>query len=414
MGAGIRLGLDRVRVFLAALGEPHLAAPVIHVAGTNGKGSVSAMASSVLQAHGLTVGTYTSPHLQHINERVAVDGKPISDLQLDQLLLEVEQRAGVWAAQQDTDTGASPPLTYYEAMTVAAFLHFARARVDVAVIEVGLGGRLDATNVVNPMVTAITSIGLDHTTELGPDLACIASEKAGILKPGVPVVVGPVARDALRVIRSMAGGLESPALVWDEDYQARGTPRRWRWTQGERELTELHIELSGQHQVENAGVALTAVAALEGRLPGFQIDEEATRLGLRAARHPGRAEWLAADLLVDGAHNADGARRLAEMLSKLTRYGRRTLLLGVSQGKDVRSIAAALAPQVDRVLTTRCAHPRAVEPGDVAAQLVGLSCPVMPAGAVEEALPLAREGDGTVIVAGSLFLVGAVRDLVGA
>ena len=413
MGAGVRLGLDRVRVFLKALGDPQLAAPVLHVAGTNGKGSVTAMMTGVLRAHGLTVGTYSSPHLQHVNERIAVDGKPISDLQLDQLLLEVEQRAGQWAAEQDTDA-AGPPLTYYEAMTVAAFLHFARAQVDVAVVEVGLGGRLDATNVVSPLVTAITSVSLDHTAELGPDIASIAAEKAGILKQGVPMVIGPVPREAMRVIRSMAGGLEAPALVWGEDYEARGTPRRWRWTQGEREITELQIELAGQHQVENAGVALTAVATLEGLLPGFRLNEDAVRIGLRAARHPGRAEWLAPDLLVDGAHNADGARRLAEMLGRMTRYGRRTLLLGVSEGKDVRSIAAALAPQVDRVFTTRCAHPRAVEPGDVAAALVGMSCPVMPAGAVEEALPLAREGEGTVIVAGSLFLVGAVRDLVGA
>jgi dihydrofolate synthase/folylpolyglutamate synthase len=410
IGAGVRLGLERVRGFLEVLGAPQRAAPVLHVAGTNGKGSVCAMLTAALKAHGLTVGTYISPHLQHVNERIAVDGVPISDMQLSSLLEEIERRALEWVGAPLTDTA---PLTYYEAMTAAAFLHFARAKVDVMVIEVGLGGRLDATNVVDSAVTAIVSVGLDHTAELGPDVGCIAGEKAGILREGVPMVLGPLPRQALRVVRPMAGAAGAPLVVWGEDFEARGTPQRLRVKVGERVLTDLRVPLTGPHQVENAGVAVAMLVQADGRLPGFRLDPERLRAGLAMTRHPGRMEWLTPELLVDGAHNEEGARRLAEALSRISRVGRRTLVLGVSDGKDIRSIAAALAPQVDRVFTTRCAHPRAVEPGAVAEALVGLSVPVMPAGSIEEALPLARAGEGLVIVAGSLFLVGAVRDLLG-
>jgi len=414
--SGVRLGLGRVAAFLEHLGHPERAAPVLHVAGTNGKGSVCAIATACLRARGLTVGTYTSPHLSHVNERIQVGGQPISDPQLGSLLDEIESRAREWARAERPDLPQdAAPLTYFEAMTAAAFVHFSRARVDVAVIEVGLGGRLDATNVVAPSTSVITSIGLDHTEQLGPDHASVAAEKAGILRPGVPVVMGPLPRAAMRVVRSMAGDIGAPQRIWGEHFRAAGDLRgfSWEgaWEGGGARFQGLRSRLNGRFQLENAAVAVAALVCLGEQLPALRIDEGALRLGLSLVEHPGRCEWLSEDLLVDGAHNDEGARRLAEYLGTLPRRRRRTLLLGAGEAKDVRSIAAALAPQVDRVFTTRCAHPRAAEPGSVAEALVGLSCPVMPAGPIEDALPMARAGGDLVIAAGSLYLVGAVRDI---
>ena len=177
---GLRMGLDRMRHFLESLGDPHRAVPVIHVAGTNGKGSTTRLIGAMLRAAGYRVGEYTSPHLQNINERIHVDGVPISDTDLHAVLAEVDEARQHWAAALDDFVPIDRVLTYFELMTAAALLHFSRAEIDVAVVEVGLGGRLDATNVVDPIATAITSIGLDHTEQLGGDVAAIAGEKAGI------------------------------------------------------------------------------------------------------------------------------------------------------------------------------------------------------------------------------------------
>jgi dihydrofolate synthase/folylpolyglutamate synthase len=416
--SGVRLGLSRVGAFLAHLGHPERSAPVLHVAGTNGKGGVCAIATACLRARGLTVGTYTSPHLSQLNERIRVGGQPISDPQFSRLIEEIVARAAEWARDERPDLAEdAPPLTYYEAMTAAAFVHFARAQVDVAVIEVGLGGRLDATNVVQAATSVITSIGLDHCEQLGSDHASVAAEKAGILREGVPVVLGPLPRAAMRVVRSMAETLGAPARIYGEHFRVSGDPRSFSWENSWGASPErvggLRTRLNGAFQIENAAVAIAALVCLGEQIPQLRIDEGALMMGLSAVSHPGRCEWLSEDLLVDGAHNDEGARRLAEYLSTLPRRRRRTLLLGASADKDIRSIAAALAPQVDRVFTTRCAHPRAAEPGSVAEALVGLSCPVMPAGPIEDALPLARRGGDLVIAAGSLFLVGAVRDIVG-
>lgn len=408
--AGIRLGLARVGEFLTELGSPQLAVPVIHIAGTNGKGSTSAMCAAALRASGLRVGVTMSPHLQHLNERIVVDGQPISDAVFDALLEELHQRAVLWAGD-DLPPG-KPPLTYFELLIVAAFVHFSRSQLDVAVIEVGLGGRLDATNLVKPLVTAITTIGLDHCDRLGPDHASVASEKAGILKEGVPMVVGELPRDALSVVRSMAAERRAPLLVQGEQYSATGHPGDFAVQVGERSYEGLKVGLAGQHQVHNAAVAVAVLAQLQDLAPALAPTEAAIREGLAAAHNPGRCEWLSPTLLVDGAHNAEAAEALARYLESLPRDTPRTLLLGASQDKDIRSVAATLAPQVDRVLTSACRHPRALPPGALAEALVGLDLPVLPAGPVEQALPLAQQGDGLLIVAGSLFITGAVRELV--
>lgn len=410
--AGIRLGLERVRALLTSLGEPQRAVPVVHVTGTNGKGSVSAMCASIGASAGLRSGLYLSPHLQELNERVQQDGALISDAALRAALDRVEGACAAWAAAHGPVEG--PVLTCFEALTVAAFDHFARSRPDLTVIEVGLGGRLDATNVVTPEVSVITSVGLDHTERLGQDTASIAAEKAGILKPGVPAVVGRLDREAMAVVRSMAATQGCPLRVLDQDFALREEPGGGLvFSSSERCIAELYIPLEGRFQRDNTAIAVAAMVALGARRPELAASNEAVRAGLARVRHPGRMEWLAEDVLADGAHNAAGAQALAAALAERPRDRDRVLLLGASRDKDVRAIAAALAPQVDRVYTTACAHPRAMAPGEVARALVDLHLPVTPAGPLVEALPLARERGGLVVVAGSLYLVGATRDLLG-
>jgi len=208
---GIHLGLDRMRGFLEGLGSPHLKFPAVHIGGTNGKFSVTRLVASALQQEGYRVGVTISPHLQQVNERMSIDGQDISDAALDALLQEVDVARRAWAREQG-DLPEDRVLTYFEVVTAAAFLWFAQEKVDVAVVEVGLGGRLDATNVLDGVVSAIVSVGIDHTEKLGPDLASIAAEKAGIFKPGRPAVVGPLHPSAMRVVRAIAGERGTPLI----------------------------------------------------------------------------------------------------------------------------------------------------------------------------------------------------------
>ncbi len=411
---GVRLGLDRVRGLLAWLGDPHRHYAVVHVAGTNGKGSVTRMVAAMLRAQGLRVGEYVSPHLQRVNERIVVDGEEIADGDLDALLRALDEQRRAWvrsAGVDDVDPEAA--LTYFEMMTVAALTWFSRVEVDVAVVEVGMGGRLDATNVVDPAVTAVVSVAMDHVDQLGPDLASIAAEKAGIIKPATPVVAGRMPPPALRSVRITAVDRDAPLHVVGEGVRVqRERDGTVSFTGVGAPLDGLEIGLAGEHQVDNAAVAIAMVRLLPERL---RPDEAAIRAGLRDVRHPGRLEWLAEDLLLDCAHNDAGATALAHHLRTLPDDGRaRTLLLGMSADKDPRSLVVALAPFVDRVLTTHCAHPRALSAGDLAERIVGVDVPVLPAGPVEDALPLARSRGDLVVASGSVFLVGAVRDLVGA
>lgn len=428
--AGVKMGLERMRGFLDSIGNPHLRYPVIHVAGTNGKGSVCRMVGAMLAAQGYTVGITTSPHLQHINERIRVcrapgDAGAIPDADLDAVLHRIRDARDVWA--QDALGPDEPmPLTWFELSIAAAFLYFAEQKVDVAVVETGMGGRLDATNVVAPLVTAIVTVGLDHTDHLGPDHASIAAEKAGIIKPGVPVVVGPLPRAALSVVRAQAHDRGAPIWGWGEalagwsagDGRApTGAPSaedvHVRTTRPDGSIVErggLALGLEGAHQIVNAAVACQIVDLLP---PTLAVGEDAVRSGLAAARNRGRLEWLAPDLLVDGAHNPDGATVLAQYLASLPHDRPRTLVLGGGYDKDIRSVAVALAPEVDRILTTMGTNPKARTPEDIAAALEGLHVPVSPAGDHVHAVQTARNGIDLVIVAGSLYLIGDVRDQFG-
>lgn len=411
-GSGVRLGLDDMRGFLAYVGNPHLAYPVVHVAGTNGKGSVCTMVTEALVAAGYRVGTNTSPHLEAVNERIRLDGVPIDDASLTEAIEATDRERWAWARSAGL---AHAPLTHFEFLTALAFRVFAERAVDVAVIEVGLGGRLDGTNVVSPTVCAITSIGLDHVAELGSDLAGIAGEKAGILKRGVPVVVGVMPPEARAVIEARAASLGCE--VWTAAQLRR--ERRVedgvvRWTLGTPDGSPGAVTLAmpGAHQGVNASVALGVLHRL--RRAGFTIDDAAIVAGLSRAQIAGRIETLRPGLIADGAHNPDGTAALAAWLATRPRQGKRILLFGMGRDRDARAVLGPLLPHFDEIVLTRCDHPNAREPVEIAALLGPIDVPLSDGGPIEGCLDEVCAEADEVVVAGSLYLVGAARAWVGA
>ncbi|MEQ1503777.1 MAG: folylpolyglutamate synthase/dihydrofolate synthase family protein [Myxococcota bacterium] len=405
--AGIRLGLDRVRMFLEVLGEPQLCAPAVHVAGTNGKGSVCTYATRALVEAGYRVGTTLSPHVEQVNERIQLDGVPIDDPTLLEVLEHVDRARREWA---ETAGIEGEPLTYFEFVTAAAFLVFARAKVDVMVVEVGMGGRLDATNLVRPAVCAVPTIGLDHVRELGPDLASIAGEKAGIFKRGVPVVIGPVPPDARAVFEGVAARLGCP--LWAPPAVRREQHRdgRWSFATPGGSIGPVRLGLDGVHQGVNAAVAVGALHQL--RTQGFLVPDAAIVRGLESARIPVRLEQLRPGLIVDGAHNPDGTRALAAWLERRPRPKTRILLFGMGEDRDPVEVLTPLVPWFDEIVTTRCAHPKARDPEELALAIEGLHPVISSGGPIEDTLPeVYAEADET-IVAGSLFVAGAARTMV--
>jgi len=404
-----KFDLGRMVRFLHLLGDPHQAYQVIHVAGTKGKGSTAALIASTLRAAGYKTGFYTSPHLQDFTERIQVDGQPIPPGGLAALVEELKPVV----AQIER-------LTTFEITTALGFLYFARQKVDVAVAEVGLGGRLDATNVVDPLVSVITSLSLDHMAVLGDTLPKIAFEKAGIIKPGRPVVLSPQQDEARAVIETVAAERGCPLVEVGRDYgcaagahsldgQSFGV-----WRAGQPPL-ELRIPLLGQHQVENA---TTAYAALDvARAHGLTITEEHIRAGFAGVVWPGRFEILQRSplLIVDSAHNRDSARRLRQALDDYLPGLPVILIYGASEDKDIEGMFAELMPRVSRVIATQSVHPRAAQV-DQLVELAGKygrqgEAVVPVEQAVARALQLAGAEPGTaVLAAGSLFIAAAVRD----
>jgi dihydrofolate synthase/folylpolyglutamate synthase len=406
---GVRLGLDRIESFLISVGEPHRAYPVIHVAGTNGKGSVCALVTASLVAAGYRVGTTISPHLEHLNERVQIDGQPIDDASLTEAIEHIDRARWDWARSAGV---AGNPLTYFEYMIAVAFWEFARRQVDVAVVEVGLGGRLDATNVVDPLVCAIPHIGLDHTDQLGNTLAEIAGEKAGIIKDGVPVVLGPLSTEARERIEAWCR--RKRADVWRTGTKMRREFRHGEWslTTPGGSLANIELGLEGRHQGANALVALGVIHRL--RSFGFLVDDAAIRTGFAAPGLAGRIDRLIPGLVADGAHNIDGTRALAEWLGDQPRPETRILLWGMGKGRDPVATIEPLLPWVDEVVTTRCAHPRAYDPLELARALQDIDTVISAGGDIEETLPEVFAEAHETVVAGSLFMAGAARSLVWA
>jgi dihydrofolate synthase/folylpolyglutamate synthase len=393
-----KFGLERTRALLAELGDPHLAFPVIHIAGTNGKGSSVATAEALLRGRGLRVARYTSPHLVDFRERIVVNGEPIGAEEVVSFIDE-------WTPAVER-LGAS----FFEATTALAFRHFADARIDVALVETGLGGRLDSTNVVQPIAAGVTSIGLDHTEYLGPTLESIAREKAGIFKPGVPAVIGeadPEVRAWLARDAEQAGA--SPIRIVVEETEAslfainaRGTEFRLRALGEERVVG---TPLVGRHQADNFTFALTLLDAAGGR---FRVPLAEAVESVRAVRLPGRFQRVGR-WIFDVAHNADGARTVAASLASLEHELPVVALLCVLADKDWRAMLDALAPVVSRfVLTDAPTAPasRAWPLADAVAYAASRGYPAVAEPDFDAALRIAERAGGTTVVTGSFHTVG--------
>jgi dihydrofolate synthase/folylpolyglutamate synthase len=381
----IRFGLERMQRALEALGHPERAYDVLHVGGTNGKGSTCAMAAAALREAGHRVGLYTSPHLVRFNERIAVDGVPIPDAALAAAVDEI-RRACPWH-----DAGTDDRLTYFEFATLVGFLHLAREGVRVAVVEVGLGGRFDATNVAVPRVTAIARIGLDHTQLLGDTVEQIAFEKAGIFKPGVPAVVhASQPPGALETLRAEALRRGAPFVVAAGDWAGP-------------------VALAGPHQRGNAGLAAAALRQLARA--GVPVPEDAIARGIATARWPGRLEEIGG-VLLDGAHNPDGAAALAAALRALHPGRPVEVVFGVLSDKDHEGMLRALAGAVRRLHVVAPATPRARPAAEVVAAASALGVEAHAHASTADAIACARRAaaDGALVcVAGSLYLVGEAR-----
>jgi len=410
---GIKFGLENIAAIVASLGHPERAFRTIHVAGTNGKGSVTAMVDTALGAAGQRSARYTSPHLIDIRERFVIEGQPVCAEALDRAIADLRVHIDALRAAGTLDVQP----TFFEVTTAIAFELFRRARVDVAVIEVGLGGRLDATNVVTPEAAAITSIAFDHEQYLGRSLREIAAEKAGIIKSGVPVVVGDVTAEAGEAIARVARARGAPLVrAWDGVEAVRlkpdatGALTRLRLRTPAHDYGDIDLALAGAHQIGNAVVAVR-VLELVGVPPAAIVE------GLARVSWPGRLDARrfpdGREMLLDAAHNPAGAAALASYLEE--QAGERpALVFSAMRDKDVDAVLRALLPVVAALVVTRASNPRAADPSALAerARAIEPALPVVIASSPRAALEAAWRLSPRIVVAGSIFLLGDVmRDL---
>ncbi|MEW5958604.1 MAG: folylpolyglutamate synthase/dihydrofolate synthase family protein [Chloroflexota bacterium] len=398
-----RWNLDRMQDLLARLGAPEKQFPSLLIAGTKGKGSTAAISESILRAAGYKTGLYTSPHLHSFRERIRLGGELIPEA----TVVDLTRRLRPYFE-------ATPDLTVFELMTALAVVAFAEARIDVAVLEVGLGGRLDATNAVDPTVAVITSISYDHTQILGETLTLIAREKAGIIRPGALVISAPQVDEAMNMIEEVCLGHRARLVVVDRD---------WRWQNGDRSLdgqsftvddVAYWLPLIGKHQVVNA---ITALAALEGlaERAGLVVSPQAQQAGIANVRWLGRTEFLNRRpyLMVDSAMNGDSAEKLVSTLNQYFPAEKKVFIFGASSDHPIRDMLAVLLPVADKTYAVAARHPRAENPvrlAEVAAQMGRQVWPIpdMPA-ALDQALVEVGPA-GLVCVTGSLFLVADARE----
>jgi dihydrofolate synthase/folylpolyglutamate synthase len=421
--AAEKFDLNRTRELLSLLGNPHQKYPIVHVAGTKGKGSTSAMIASVLQAGGYRTGLYSSPHLIDFTERIQIDQLPISPAELCEL---VDMIKPVVSRIEG--------MTTFEITTALAFMHFARMGVDYAVIEVGLGGRLDATNVVDPLISVITSISYDHTQVLGDTLTQIASEKGGIIKPGKTVVIAPQSSEARLELERIASLRKSPKIQVGKDFLYASLAHSLFnqtilvWPEAEQDLVDHFIETGGRtdweparlvipllgfHQVENAATAYASIQTL--REAGLKIGEEEIKTGFSNVHWPARFEVVMHDplIIVDSAHNRDSALKLRLTIDDYLAGLPVILLFGASEDKDIDGMFTELLPRVREVVATESTHPRACK----ATELIELAhahgvktTAVLPLeAALERAIQLA-DGEAAVIAAGSVFIAAGIKE----
>jgi len=411
---GIKLGLDNIRTLLEVLDNPHLSYPTVLVAGTNGKGSVCAMLARILSRHGLRTGLYTSPHLVLVEERIRINDRLISRPAFCRALTEVRQ-----AADRLLRAGKLPsPPTHFEVLTCAALSYFKIRRVDIAVLEVGLGGRFDATNVVTPVLSVITSIGRDHEKYLGRTIGQIAFEKAGIIKPEVPVVSGVLRPTAASVIRKRARELRAPYLgALDSPHTLRAikgkTGYQFVYKLGGGKYS-FSPGLAGFHQGRNAAVALAAALRL-GQV-WRPLRKTWIVRGIEETRWPGRLETVCRRprVILDGAHNPDGVKAVRDYVRDFIRRPV-ILVFGVMKDKDISGLARILFPIAQKVILTKFPYHRAAEPADIlghARRFAGRALiEPNPSRAYRLALAEARRLQGCVLATGSLFLVGEIKKI---
>ena len=402
---GLRPGLETTRELAARAGNPHERLRFIHVAGTNGKGSTCAMLESIYRAAGLRVGLFTSPHLVAFGERIQVNRQPIAEADICRLVTELQTWLGANCLDENIRANARPTAlepTFFEAVTVMALRYFAEQRCDLVIWETGLGGRLDATNIVTPLASVITTIGLDHQNWLGHTLREIAAEKAGIIKAGVPVVTGATSPEARAVIAETAARLHAPLTLVTADDACRPP------------LDDIELPLLGDHQRLNAAVALAAVRAVSAQIP---VSQAAIRQGLATVAWAGRLQLLrrgAQRILLDGAHNLDSARCLRAALAQHFPGERPALVLGILRDKDHAEMCAILSPLAARILLTPVQNERTI----AAAELLAPCRAANQAAAIVvcDSLPdaLRRAADAPfVLITGSLYLIGEALELLG-
>lgn len=407
------LKLDRMRALLRVLGDPQQRFRIVHVAGSKGKGSTSAMLASILRSSGYRTGLFTSPHLSGVEERIQVDGVSITAEELTALMSDIRAAAG--------ESDAQAP-TFFEIATALGFLHFARRRVDVAVVEVGLGGRFDSTNVCQPLVSLITSISFDHTRQLGNTLASIAMEKAGIVKPGRPVVSGVTLPEPRQMIESISAERRAPLRELGRDFhftyepgrvgvQAERLPRVEIVTETRR-WPAMELRLLGEHQAANAAVAVACVEEL--RHQGLRIDDHAVAAGLAGVHWPARLEVVQQRpiVILDCAHNIASAQAVVDTLLVSFPPSRRVLIFAGSNDKDLAGMLRVLTPHFDQLyLTSYSLSPRSVPPEQLATMLDG-SVPFTicdDAKAAWQAARMAASPDDLICITGSVFLAGELR-----
>jgi dihydrofolate synthase/folylpolyglutamate synthase len=418
------ISLDRPRKLLGAVGDPQNSFEAIHIAGTKGKGSVAAMCTSILSAAGYRVGLYTSPHLFDFRDRIRIVSREDGDGRIgeEQLVKLVEELKPAIAQISD--------ITWYEAVTAIAFMHFAREQVDLAVVEVGLGGRLDATNILMPLVSVITSLSLDHTALLGDTLAEIATEKGGIIKANTPVVIAPQESEALECLRDIAESRRAPLEIVGQEWQWSAVPRS-RTAPGHGPANNhqivlrkaphdafiqppllMTLALNGRHQESNCVTALAALNEIGAGYPLLNVN--AVLDGLGNVQWPGRLQLLNANpgepaLLVDCAHNVDSARKLAYALTHEYDFRSLWLVIGMTADKDMTGILEALLPLAEAAIMTSSGHPRAAAPSELVTLSSQLGVEALASttvsGAIRQAWRLAQPGD-LICVTGSIFVVG--------
>jgi dihydrofolate synthase/folylpolyglutamate synthase len=400
---GIKFGLSSTARLMAGLGNPQQHLRFLHIAGTNGKGSVAAMLSAILTLAGYNVGFYSSPHLISFGERFRLKDRDIGDAEVLSLINQVKPVV---------DPDELP--TFFEFVTAMALLYFDQQKADPVILETGMGGRLDATNIVHPMLSVITNIAMDHREYLGNSIQAIAAEKAGIIKPGVPVITFVRQPSALIPIKAAAAALKSSVYYGGKDFAARGQGQgRFRYQGLKKKLSGLKTNLVGRHQYRNAAVALASLEILQEN--GWNIPEEFIRQGLQQVRWPGRLEVVSERplLVLDGAHNPAAAATLAQALEKDLSYRRLILVLGIMADKDIDGILQRLLPLADAVIFSRPRYERAATPEKLQALAKDLSKEHYVIVDLKQAIAKARElsgSDDLIVVTGSLFTIGEARE----